>query len=499
MLKVSQYDYIRTAYRIYGKSIKQISRETGHSRNTIRRALNGEYSNYKVRQQQPYPVLGPYLTIIDKWLKEDKDRPPKQRHTATRISQRLKKEHGYTGGFSTVCRYVREAKLRIGIGQQRAFIPLEIDNTGEAEVDWGTAHVILDGVQTKIKFFCMRSKYSGKHFVRLYPCERQQVFFDAHVKAFSYFGGVFPVLIYDNLTTAVHKVLKGKKRIEQEGFSKFHAYYNFEPRFCNVAAGHEKGGVEGIVGFSRRNYMVPVPEAQSLEELNETILTECLAYGNHRIKNRPDKVDELFAQEKGKLISLPPEEFSNIVISDGKSDKYSTVIVDKNRYSVPTEYAQLKLKVLLFAEKVEIYWDNKLIAAHGRLYNNNQWCLNPHHYLDLIQRRPQAFESARPIKQWRTQWPESLERLLERFCEKQGQTTGVKDFISVLMLYRDHSKAAVKDAVEKALKANLSTSDGVKSLLFYPKTDEIEREPLVQWDRLPAPDMAVYGELGGLQ
>jgi len=499
MLKVSQYDYIRTAHRFYGKSIKQISRETGHSRNTIRRALKGEYSNYKSRQQQPYPVLGPYLTIIDKWLKEDKDSPPKQRHTATRIAQRLKKEHGYTGGFSTVCRYVREAKLRIGIGKQRAFIPLEIENIGEAEVDWGTAHAILDGIQTKIKFFCIRSKYSGKHFVRLYPCERQQAFFDAHVKAFSYFGGIFPVLIYDNLTTAVQKVLKGKKRIKQESFTKFHAYYNFIPRFCNVAAGHEKGGVEGIVGFSRRNYMVPVPEAQNLEELNERILVECLAYGEHKIKGRAGTVDELFVEEKGKLLSLPPEEFSNIVISDGKSDKYSTVIVDKNRYSVPTEYAQLKLNVLLFTEKVEIYWDNKRIADHKRLYNNNQWCLNPDHYLDLIQRRPQAFESAKPIKQWRKEWPESLENLLERFCEKQGQTAGVKDFISVLMFYRDHSEANVHYAVEKALKANLSTSAGVKSLLFYPKTDEVETEPLVQWERLPAPDIAVYRELGELQ
>ena len=499
MLKVSQYDYIRTAHRVYGKSIKQISRETGHSKNTIRRALKREYSNYKSRQQQPYPVLGSYLTIIDRWLKEDKDRPAKQRHTATRIVQRLKKEHGYAGGLSTAYRYVREAKLRIGIGRQRAFIPLEIENLGEAEVDWGTAHAILNGIQTKIKFFCMRSKYSGKHFVRLYPCERQQAFFDAHVKAFSYFGGVFPVLIYDNLTTAVQKVLKGKKRIKQENFSKFHAYYNFTPRFCNVAAGHEKGGVEGIVGFSRRNYMVPVPQARSLEELNEKILAECLAYGAHKIKNRPGTVDELFVEEKEKLLPLPPEGFSNIVISDGKSDKYSTVIVDKNRYSVPTEYAQLKLKVLLFTEKVKIYWDNKQIADHKRLYGSNQWCLNPDHYLDLIQRRPQAFESARPIKQWRKVWPESLENLLERFCEKQGQTAGVKDFISVLMFYRDHSQSDVEDAVEKALKANLSTSDGVKSVLSYPKTQEAKPEPLVQWNRLPAPNMAVYGQLGGLQ
>lgn len=499
MLTVPQYDYIRTAHRVYGKSIKQIARETGHSRNTIRRALKGEYSHYKPRAQQPYPVLGPYLSIIDGWLKEDQDRPRKQRHTATRIIQRLKKEHGYTGGASTVSRYVREAKLRMSLGKQRAFIPLEVENLGEAEVDWGTAYAILDGVKTQVKYFCMRSKFSGDHFVRLYPCERQQAFFDAHVKAFEYFGGIFPVIIYDNLTAAVQKVLKGKKRILQENFSKFHAYYSFTPRFCNVAAGHEKGGVEGIVGFSRRNYMVPVPEAKNLEELNEKILAECIAYGDHTIKNRPGTVSELASQEKGKLLPLPAEEFCNIVISDGKSDKYSTVIVDKNRYSVPTEYAQLKLKVLLFVEKVEIYWDSKLIALHKRLYNNNQWSLNPDHYLDLIQRRPQAFESARPIKQWRKVWPESHEILLGRFCEKQGQTAGIKDFISVLMFYRDHSEPDVKEAVEKAIKANLSSSDGVKSLLYRSQMDEMKMEPLDQWDRLPAPDVAVYGELGGVQ
>ena len=499
MLKVSQYDYIRTAHRFYGKSIKQISRETGHSRNTIRRALRGEYNDYKTRSQQPYPSLGNYLKIIDKWLKEDKDRPPKQRHTATRITQRLKKEHGYKGGSSTVSRYVREAKLKIGIGNQRAFIPLEIENLGEAEVDWGTAYVILNKVKTKVKSFCMRSKYSGKHFVRLYPCERQQAFFDGHVKAFEYFGGIFPVIVYDNLTTAVRKVFQGKKRIEQESFTKFHAYYSFVPRFCNVAAGHEKGGVEGIVGFSRRNYMVPIPEAQSLDELNDRILSECVAYGDHRIKDRSGTVDELFSQEQEKLLSLPPDKFCNIVIADGKSDKYSTVIVDKNRYSVPTEYAQLKLKVLLFVDKVEIYWDSKLIAVHKRLFHNNKWSLNPDHYLDLIQKRPQAFESARPIKQWRKVWPESHEILLKRFCEKQGQTAGIKDFISVLMFYRDHSEPDVKDAVEKAVRGNLSSSAGVKSLLCHSKMDDMETEPLDHWDRLPTPDVAIYGELGGVR
>ena len=135
---------------------------------------------------------------------------------------------------------------------------------------------IIAGEGTRLKFFCMRSKYSGKHYVRFYPCERQAAFFDGHIHAFSFFGGVFRTVVYDNLTSAVEKVLKGKDRREQEAFRKFHSYYNFTARFCNVNSGHEKGGVEGLVGFARRNYMVPIPRAESLEELNEQILLSCL-------------------------------------------------------------------------------------------------------------------------------------------------------------------------------------------------------------------------------
>jgi transposase len=499
MITVSQYEYIRTAHRVYDKTIKQISRETGHSRNTIRKALRDEYGTYKKRARQPYPVLGSYIEIIDNWLKDDCDRPKKQRHTATRIFNRLKAEQDFTGGGSTVRRYVREAKQRLGHGKSKAFIPLDLQNNGEAEVDWGTAHAVIDGEMVKLKFFCLRSKYSGKHFVRLYPCERQQAFFDAHIKAFDYFGGIFPILIYDNLTTAVRKVLKGKKRIEQEDFVKFHAYYNFSPRFCNVASGHEKGGVEGAIGFTRRNYMVPIPHAKSLDALNEKILKECIAYGDHRIANRTESVNALFEKEMEKLFTLPGKEYSNIRPHDAKSDKYSTVIVDKNRYSVPTRYAQLKVNILQYTERVEIYFEHKKIACHKRLYNNNQWSLNPDHYLELIQMRPQAFDSAKPITQWREKWPECLEKLLSRFCEKQGKTDGTKDFISVLMFYRNHSATDIHKAVEKAIESNLSSSDGVKSLLLYSSSDNVESQPLKQWSSLPEADTSVYAELGGLQ
>jgi transposase len=238
---VNQYELIRTACRVYGRNISEVARLTGHSRNTIKKAIRGEPWGYKERSHQPFPVLDQYRTIIDSWLESDRDKPKKQRHTARRIYNRLVDEHGYSGSESTVRRYVRLAKVVLGIGTPCAFVPCDPEAGHEAEVDWGQALAIIAGEEIRLKFFCMRSKFSGKHFVRFYPCERQQAFFDAHIQAFNFFGGVFPVLIYDNLTIAVQKVLRGRGRIEQDEFGKFKAYYSFEARFCNPDSGHEKG------------------------------------------------------------------------------------------------------------------------------------------------------------------------------------------------------------------------------------------------------------------
>lgn len=498
MLKVDQYSYIRTAYRVYGKKIKQIARETGHSKNTIKKVLRGEYSGYKARVIQPYPVLGPYLKIIDTWLADDKQRPKKQRHTAVRIYNRLRQEHDFQGSQTTVRRYVREAKLRLGTGSQQVFIPSDPQIGTEAEVDWGRCIATLGGIETRLKLFCMRSKCSGKHFVRCYPCERQQALFDGHVRGFSFFGGVFPVLIYDNLTTAVQKVLRGKKRILQESYDKFRGYYNFVPRFCNPGQGHEKGGVEGLVGYARRNYMVPVPAAESLEDLNTKLLQDCLSYGDHRIAGREQTVNELYEAEREHLLPLPDIAFSNLETAGGKADKYSTVVVDKNRYSVPTSYAYLKVNVLLYVDRVEIFYGGKRIASHQRLYSNNKWSLLPEHYLELIAQRPQAFESARPIQQWRRSWPFCIERLLGRFRQKQGHTKGTKDFISVLMLYKDHAGSDIESAVEKALSFNAGSSQAVKHILINKKDRcDLSFSTLDDWQTLPPADVSIYEQIGG--
>jgi len=496
---MDQYEMIRTGCRVYGQNISEMARMTGHSRNTIKKAIRGEPWGYKERAHQPFPVLDKYLAVIDGWLTGDKDKPKKQSHTARRVYNRLVEEHGYKGSEPTVRRYVRFAKMALGIDTPYAFIPCDPEAGHEGEADWGTAMAILAGEEIRVKFFCMWSKYSGKPFVRFYYCERQQAFFDAHIHAFSFFGGIFPVLIYDNLKTAVHTVLRGRDRGEQEGFAKFRAYYSFEARFCNPDSGHEKGGVEGLVGFARRNYMVPVPEAASLEELNEKVLRQCVSYGNHKMVGRDRTVNEFYEEEKRHLLSLPEVAFSNVRTSGGRADKYATVIVDKNRYSVPSRYAGFRVKALHYADRLEIFIGAKRVATHERSYGNNKWILDPDHYLELIKQRPMAFNSARPIRQWRKSWPHALNMLLERFCRAQGETKGIKDFIGVLMFYRDYAAGEIEAAVLLAIENNISASDGVRHLLAYASDTDATIAPLASWPSLPPPDLAVYGQLGGVQ
>jgi hypothetical protein len=309
---------------------------------------------------------------------------------------------------------------------------------------------------------------------------------------------VFPVLIYDNLTTAVEKVLRGTDRKLHESFKRFQAYYNFTPRFCNPGQGHEKGGVEGLVGYARRNYLVPVPEADSVDELNRRLWDQCMAYGGHRIAGREKTVNEQYEEETGLLVPLPSIPFSNIESSAGKVDKYSTVIIDKNRYSVPTRYAGLRVRAIVQVDRVELFHGAQRIACHRRIYGNNKWQLDPFHYLELLSRRPRAFADARPIRQWREHWPQSLEQLLVRFSEHQGTTRGTKDFITVLLLFTEHDEARVIAAVEKAVSARVSTSDAVEHLLLEDRDAHKPLfAPLDRWPRLSAPDCSVYSRIGG--
>ncbi len=497
MVKVDQYGYIRTAHRVYGKSIHEIQRETGHSRATIRKVLRGEYREYQQRETQAYPALGPHRERIEEWLKADKEESVKQRHTARRIYSRLVSEYGYGGSEEAVRRYVRLAKARLGIDNAGVYIITDPECGKEAEVDWFYAVAVIRGVRVPIKCFCMRSRYSGKPFVRAYPCEKQQAFFDAHIHAFEFFGGIFPILVYDNLTSAVQKVLAGRQRQEQDAFIRFRSYYNFTPRFCNVGSPHEKGGVEGSVGFIRRNYLVPIPEADSFEALNHYLLDVCCGYGSHRIQGKDETVNVLFEKEREHLIQVPDVPFSNMQTIEGKVDKYATIMVDKNHYSVPYSYVSLRVHIHLWIDRVEVFYGSKKVSSHERVYGSNKWQLEPQHYLEILRQRPGAFETSRVIQQWRATWPEELEKLLGQFRQKQGENNGIKDFISVLMLYREYPKGDVDAAIELAGENKVSNSDGVKHLLVHLEPEE-SIEPLTGWSPTLEPNVEIYDQLGGV-
>ncbi len=190
---------------------------------------------------------------------------------------------------------------------------------------------------------------------------------------------------------------------------------------------------------------------------------------------------------------------SNVQVCNGRVDKYSTVIIDKNRYFVPTHYSGFRVKVIIGVDKIEIFSGNKKIATHERKFGNNKWCLKPEHYLDLIRKRPMSFESARPIREWRKSWPEVFNVLLERFRIQQGETKGIKEFISVLMLHKNYSSGEIEAAVELALEKNISTSEGVKHILLFIKEPEKKISPLRDWLKLPLSDVSVYGQLGGVR
>lgn len=471
---MDQYESIRTLHRVYAKSIRCIARETGHHRKTIRKAIVGMEPKYRRKGAVRNPVMDPVAPIIRNWLQEDRSHPKKQRHTAHRIYKRLVEEHGFEGAESTVRRWVREYKASQGYSSVQAVVPLDPEAARQAEVDWGTALVVMAGEQRQAKLFCMRSRYSGKPYVRAYPWERQEMFFDGHMRAFAYFGGIFPEIVYDNLTSAVKKVLRGKQRIEQQRFTSFRSYYTFKARFCSPARGQEKGGVEGLVGYARRNFLVPLPEVDDFAELNRLLEAGCLDHDERRIGGREDRrtIAERHQEEQGRLIVLPARPYENSRPVRVKIDGYQTARVDRNRYSVPRGWVGRWLWADVGCDRVRLYAQDRQVAGHERVFSESKWQLDPLHYLNLIRERIGAFEVARPIRQWRGEWPQQYEVLLAGLRRNRGDNSGTREFVRVLQLHAQYPRVRVEQAIAQAVGVGAFDYAAVKQLLAQCENSE---------------------------
>ncbi len=457
MLTVDHYESIRRAYHIEGKSRRQIARELGHSRKTVSKAL--KYSTpppYSPRRVQPHPVLGHFTAIVDRWLEEDRRRPRKQRHTMRRIYERLKEEHGYTGSYVTVTRYINKVKP----ASQEVYAPLSFALGEEGQVDWGQAKAILDGEETTFHLFCMRSCASGASFVRAYRHEDQVCFLDGHVHAFEFFDGVFRRLAYDNLKTAI--IHTGKKRRLTEAFRGLRSHYLFETRFCNFAKGNEKGHVENLVKYAQRNFMTPLPEVSSLEELNKLLLRKC----REDLLRKPSRSDRSIRErldlERPHMLPPPPDCYVAAREKSTFADKESLVRVDTNCYSVPVDYAHYQCVVKVFSERVEVRSGTEVIADHRRAHGRHEHVLDPMHYLKLLERKPGLLKNGMPFKD--APWGEAFDRMRKELAWRRPED-GARRFIRILLLFREHPVDTVTTAVENCVRRGLFSDEAVVSML----------------------------------
>lgn len=478
-------ELIRKLVLVKGWSIREIARNMNVSRQTVRKCLqDAAPPKYQLKESRPAPVVDHVKAVIDQWLAEDVQRPPKQRHTARRIHQRLVDEYGFQGAESTVRRYVA---MKRG-DTQEVFVPLEFEMGSRAFCDWGQAQAVIDGKEVTIHLFCMRLAASRDYFVVAFPHERQEAFFEGHRLAFEFWGGVPAVISYDNLATAVKKILTGRDREEQDAFSALRAHYLFDSHFCTPGKGNEKGSVENLVGYARRNFLVPVPEVRTLAELNEKLRAACLSSRRLRHPVKATTVGAVFEQERKVLLGLPQRSFDCARVVHAKVNSLSLVHFETNRYSVPTNCAYRQVTVKAYVERVLVYKDTELVAEHTRLYGRNEESLNFDHYLDLLERKPGAMSYARALR------PGALPPVWARYLEalRHTYTRPEKEFIHTLRLLRHMPAQHVNEALRQSLEMGTYGCEVVRNFALQLKESGRVIQPLPgeALQRLPAAPVA---------
>jgi len=467
MLTVEHWELIRRKHFIEGLTQRAIARELGHSRDTVSKALKHPVPpGYRQSQPRAKPALEPVKPIIDAWLEQDRHRPRKQRHKARRIYERLCEEHPekLKASESTVRRYVSEAKAQQG----EVFMPLAFEPGEEAQVDWHEGWVVENGEWAKVQFFCMRLCYSKATFVWPYRRATLEAFLDGHVRAFEYFGGIPRRLAYDNLKSAVIQIKHGKERRLNKRFKELVSWYVFETRFCNLAAGHEKGDVENLAKRSERTYLTPPPEVADLWELSSH-LEQCCDRDLDRAGPAPHQAKtrrEMLNEEQAAMRSLPEHRFEACQRVGTFVGKHALVQYQANFYSAPVRYAHQTCTVKAFVDRIEIVVGDAVVARHPRREERGQYELIPEHYLPLLEKKPGALDNARPFKgMFRGQpWGEDF-ALLRRELEYRHEEDGTWQYIRVLLLFTEHDEADVKEAVRRCVQQRAFAYEAVVTAL----------------------------------
>ncbi len=452
------WESVRRRVLVEGTSKRQVMRETGIHWETLKKVLAfSSPPGYRFVKPRGEPKIGPFRDRIREILEDDKTAPRKQRHTAKRIFERLREE-GYTGGYTQVKKVVRETKTRT----REVFVPL-VHRAGEAQVDFGHAVVKENGRLHQVVFFVMVLPYSDAFFMQVFDSECTEVWQEAHRRAFEHFGGVPWRITYDNAKPLAAKIIGPRERELTRGFLALRSHYLFDTHFCLVRRANEKGVVEGIVRYGRSNFLVPVPQVRSLEELNATLVELCQRDRSRRLRGKRVPKAVLLEEERDTFRELPAAPFDACRKVSTAANSLSLVRFERNDYSVPVRYAHHPVVVKGYVDRVEISYKGDVVARHRRLWGKEEVLFEPVHYLALLERKPGAFDHARPVDGW--DLPECFP-ILRRRMESEFGGKGTREYIRTLRLLEKHTLRRLTRAVEKALEIGALTRDAVAQFLF---------------------------------
>ena len=501
---MEMFEEIRREYEFGVGTIAGVASKLKVHRRMVREAIECALPRPRKKTKRPRWKIAAVAAFIDDVLETDRKAPRKQRHTAHRIWERIRAEMPECQiSERTVREYVQERKAVLGLVVHETFVPQSYPWGIEAQVDWYEAYADLSGERTKLQVFSMRSMASGAAFHCAYLHSTQQAFLEAHELAFAYFCGVFRKLRYDNLTSAVKRILRGYRREETARFIAFRSHWRFASEFCTPAEAHEKGGVEGEVGYFRRNHWVPVPKATDITDLNRQIIAACHRDEQRRIEGRELTVGAAVLVERDHLLPVVAEGMDLAQTSFPTVNSLGCAKVLTNAYSVPLKPGtQVQAKV--YANAVELWHDGHCVARHERCYSRQQQVLDLEHYLDILSRKPGALAGSRPLEQQRRAglWPDSFDEIWQALITRHGKQSGTRQMIDLLKLTKEVGRDRLRQAIETALETGCTDTAAVQHLLQAtdlnrPVCEAMDIGSLERYQR-PLPVMNEYDQLLGV-
>ena len=459
MYSVDVYLRVRRAVMVEGMSIREASRVFGLHRDTVSKML--AYSvppGYRRKSAPRRPKLDAYTGVIDQILNGDHRVPKKQRHTAKRIFERLRDEYGFDGGYTIVKDYVREQRRRT----KEMFVPLS-HPPGHAQCDFGEALVVIGGVEQKTHCFVLDLPHSDGCFIKAYPAETTEAFLDGHVSAFSFLGGIPQSILYGNTKLAVARILGDGKRQRTRAFTELQSHYLFDDRFGRPGKGNDKGKVEGLVGYARRNFLVPIPSFESFDALNACLERRCMERMDAQLRGHSETIGQRMERDLDALLSLPPVAYDACGKQAGRVSSLSLVRYRTNDYSVPVAYGHRDVLVRGYVDRVVISCGSEVIARHPRSYERDDFVFDPIHYLPLLERKTGALDQAAPLQGW--ELPEEFSTL-RRLLESRMGRRGKREYVQVIRLLETFSQQEVAVATRDAIRLGALSFDAVKHLVL---------------------------------